>query len=155
EDGDAEEAGRAEKAAPDDAPAAEDARDVDGEAGAITRALAVVPFDFAAEMTEDERARGYDQEAEEAEPVRQAAPENRAREETQEREDDDLLSVGGAEASREADDLEEGRELDGDVEGGSAGSEAGALNDEEGERPDRRHVTEGGLRLPALRNGED
>ena len=154
EDRDGEQARGREEAATDDAAAPEDARDVDGEARAIARALAVVALDLATEVAEHERARRDDEEADEAEAVREAAAEDRAGDEVQQREDDDLLVVRGAAPRGEADDLEDGGELDGDVERRPTGEEANALDREERERPDGREVTERGSVLPGLRHRE-
>ena len=124
EDRDREQARREEKLPPDDAPASQDARDVDGQTRAVARALAVVSLDLAAQVAEDERARRDDEEPEEAESVREAPAENGAGHEVKEREHDDLLVVRGPPPRREADDLEHRGELDGDVEGGAPESEA-------------------------------
>ena len=103
-----------------------------GRPGAIARALAVVALDLAAQVAEHERARRDDEEAEEAEAVGEAAAEHGAGDEVEQREDDDLLVVRGAAPRGEADDLEDGGELDGDVERGPAR--------ERGARPARRRA---------------
>src|SRR5262249_38248230 len=154
EDRDREEAGRGEELTPDDAAAPEDARDVDGEAGAIARPLSVVPFDLAAEVGEDGGAGGDDEESEEADAGREPAAEHGAGDEMEKREDDDLLVVRCAASGGEADDLEERGELDGDVEGRRVPGEAHELADEEGQRADGRDVAEERAVLPALRHRE-
>src|SRR5581483_10430901 len=55
---------------------------------------------------------------------------------------------------READDLQERRELHGDVERRMAGEQTRPLHQQEHERGDRREVPERGSPLPALRNGD-
>ena len=152
ENRDREQAGGREEAAPDDAPATQDARHVDGQAGAVARALAVVALDLAAEVAEHERAGRDDEEAEEAEPVGEAAAEHRAGDEVEEREDDDLLVVRGAAARGEPDDLEDRGELDGDVERESPREQAAALDRQQNERGDGREVAESRASLPALRD---
>jgi hypothetical protein len=82
-DGYGEQAGGAEKASPDDSPATQDAWNVDGEARAIARALAVVAFDLAAEVTQHQCAGCHYEKAEETEPVRQASPEDGSSDEVQ------------------------------------------------------------------------
>src|SRR3989442_569557 len=96
EDGNAEEAGRAEKRSPDHTPAAEDARHVDREAGAIARPLAIVPLHLASQMAQNEGPRRHDEEAEEADAVGEPVAEDGAGDEVEQGEDDDLLVVRGA-----------------------------------------------------------
>ena len=127
---------------------------VDGQPRAIARALAVVALDLAPQMAEHERAGRDDQEPEEAEAVGQAPAEHRSGDEVQQGQHDDLLVVGRAASGREADDLQERRELDGDVEREATGEEASAFDDQEYERRDGREVAQGRAPLPALRDGD-
>ena len=65
--------------AADHAPAAQDARHVDRQPGAIARALAVVALDLAAQVAEHERARRDDQEIRGSKGRRRARPQARCR----------------------------------------------------------------------------
>ena len=150
EDGDREQAGGRQESAPDDAPAAQDSRHVDRETRAVARALAVVALDLAPQMAEHERAGSDDEEPEEAEPVREAAAQDGARHEVEQRQDDDLLVVRRAAPRGEADDLQERRELDRDVEREAAGEQAPALDRQENERRGRREVAHRRAALLAL-----
>ncbi len=111
----------ARKPRPDDAATAKDARDVDRKSRAIAGALAVVALDLATQVAEDEGAGRDDEKAEEADPVGEAAAEYGAGHEVEESENDDLLVVRGAPTRGEAHDLEQGRELDRDVQGRAPG----------------------------------
>ena len=150
ENGHREQAGRRQKPPADDAPAAKDARHVDGEAGAIAGPLPVVALDLSPEVAQHERARGDDEETEEAEAVREAAAEHRSGDEVEERQDDDLLVVRRAAPGGQADHLEERRELDGDVEREAARQEPPALDRQENERRGGREVAHGRPALLAL-----
>src|SRR5262249_21627723 len=140
EDGNRKEARGDEKAAIHDAPAAQDAWYVDGQPGSVARALPVVAFDFAPEMTQDERTRRDHEKTEKAETVAEPAADDGAGDEVEESEDDDLLIVGGAAPRGEADDLEGGGEFDRELEDARAGEEAPELHDEESDRCDGREA---------------
>ena len=152
QNGDREQARGGEEAAPDHASAAQDARDVDGKTGAIARTLAVVSFDLSPQVAEDERAGSDDEESEEAEAVGQASAQHGPGHEMEQREDDDLLVVRGAAARGEADHLEEGRELDRDVEREATGKETSAFDRKEHERRGRREAAHRGAPLLVFRD---
>ncbi len=154
EDRDREQAGDGEERAADDAPRAEDARHVDGEAGAIARALAVVALDLAAEVAEHEGARRDDEHAEEAEPVAEAAAEHGAGDEVQQREDDDLLVVRGSLARGQANDLESGGELDEHVEHVGVEEDAADLHAEHDQQRAGVEVPQRRVPLPRLAHRE-
>jgi hypothetical protein len=66
EDGYAEQTGEQQELLADDSTTAQDARDVDGQTGPITRALSVVALDLASQVAENECAGRDDEEADEA-----------------------------------------------------------------------------------------
>jgi hypothetical protein len=101
-------------------------------------------------VAERERARRDDQHAEEAQAVADPAAEDRARDQVQEREQDDLLVVRGASTRGEADDLEHRGELDQDVEHARAQHDAGNLEREDDEDDRRVDVLEPGATQPRL-----
>ena len=89
--------------------------------------MAIVAFDLAPEVGEDERSWSDDEEPEETEPVGEPTAEHGAGDEMEEREDDDLLVVGGTATRRDADDLKERGELDHHVDRGLSGDASHGL----------------------------
>src|SRR5260370_515343 len=126
-----QEAGCHEETSADDASAAKDPRNVQGQAGAVARSLPIVALDLAPKMAEDECPRSDDEEAQEAEAVRQPAAQDSSGDEVEQGENDDLLIVRSAAARSESHDLEESGELHRHVERRAACQQPYSLHDQQ------------------------
>src|SRR5690606_30511316 len=88
-------AAREQQEAPaDDASTSQDAWHIDRHPRSIPRPLPIVPLDLAAQMTEHQRTGGEHQKTDQRDRIGESATQDRAGDEMQERQEDDLMVVG-------------------------------------------------------------
>jgi hypothetical protein len=116
--------------------------------------LPVVAFDFAAQVTEHERAGRDHQKTEETKSVREAATEHGAGDQVQERQHDHLLVVRRSPARREPHHLQTRGELDGQLEQRGTQKEPDRLGYQKSDRRHDAELFEHRLVLKILRHGQ-